>query len=327
MKRALLFLLICLPFWAKAQFPSAPGTVWEYYQHDPYGDPSSPGGGSSYFPAFTDSITRDTVINGTSYHEVYRSGKIVQWADPPFYGIGTDTQDGYWYFRQAGDTVLYLDTVMGSMNVDSVFLDLGLEAGDTAYWNPPSYLDLTDDAPNHWSCYVPGASSTDEWDCYLSIVDYDPFPYVVIPASYHFTESPPMNYVDTLGVVWERSHLLLVGATYYGYDFYLFRLRDPSGEIWVNEDILASNDQIPGQLPFKIYPNPSTGSTFLEVPGNHGQWRVTDVQGRLMHRNDFQKMNMSDRIELDLQALTPGIYFINVKVGSSSTTQKMIISP
>lgn len=97
-------------------------------------------------------------------------------------------------------------------------------------------------------------------------------------------------------------------------------------------DVLWEYEQLCGRAPlslsttenqsnqFKIYPNPSNGTVFIELPNESTQVRVLDITGRLVSYETKQYGNL-----LTLSHLTAGTYLVELKSGENSFVQKLII--
>lgn len=94
----------------------------------------------------------------------------------------------------------------------------------------------------------------------------------------------------------------------------VLRVYDPSTSI--NDPVLMSNM-------LRVYPNPSTGDIYIEIPGAViDEVRMLDVLGQEM-------LNMyagSNLIKLDLADFSVGTYFVQVKVNGQWLNKKVILT-
>jgi hypothetical protein len=52
--------------------------------------------------------------------------------------------------------------------------------------------------------------------------------------------------------------------------------------------------------------------------------RVFDVAGRIVANQDFGMLSGTSKLELNLESLAQGIYFVNVQADESSTNHKIL---
>jgi len=75
----------------------------------------------------------------------------------------------------------------------------------------------------------------------------------------------------------------------------------------------------------KMYPNPSTGKVYIELPGvSHGETEVTvrNLLGQVVFRNTYEGENL---IRLNLEGNVSGIYLIRIESGGSGQTRRIIL--
>ena len=77
------------------------------------------------------------------------------------------------------------------------------------------------------------------------------------------------------------------------------------------------------QMVFEFYPNPAKSKVTVNLETSYGSSEVTirDMSGKTVSLHD----GVQDAIELDLQGLDSGIYFITVVGNGKTSTQKLII--
>ncbi|MBK7506534.1 MAG: T9SS type A sorting domain-containing protein [Bacteroidetes bacterium] len=82
---------------------------------------------------------------------------------------------------------------------------------------------------------------------------------------------------------------------------------------------LASNKN----LDFKLYPNPTNGSVRIELPySGDGNWILSDISGRQLKAENIA--NNEKIMELNLNGLPSGTYFITIQLGGNVSTAKII---
>ena len=116
----LLFIQPCM-----AQFPTAIGTKWEYFQYD-----QDIANRNAIIPGFEDEVMADTTIGTQTYQKVVRTGKLRFHFSylPPY---DADTLDGTWFYRVAGDSVWAIDSIVSGQAYESILYDFSLNIGDT----------------------------------------------------------------------------------------------------------------------------------------------------------------------------------------------------
>ncbi|MBK9355545.1 MAG: T9SS type A sorting domain-containing protein [Bacteroidetes bacterium] len=82
---------------------------------------------------------------------------------------------------------------------------------------------------------------------------------------------------------------------------------------------LASNKN----LDFKLYPNPTNSSVRIELPySGDGNWILSDISGRQIKAENIA--NNEKLMELNLNDLPSGTYFITIQLGGNVSTAKII---
>jgi transforming growth factor-beta-induced protein len=75
------------------------------------------------------------------------------------------------------------------------------------------------------------------------------------------------------------------------------------------------------EMKFDFYPNPATGYITVRTEESGNTLHIVDISGKLMHTEKL--VQPVQRVEL--QGLTPGMYFISIDSGSKKVTQKLIV--
>jgi len=87
--------------------------------------------------------------------------------------------------------------------------------------------------------------------------------------------------------------------------------------------ILAATVTAPSKTPV-LYPNPSQGSFSVSLPGKTFSVTVADMAGRIL----FTQAHCTDRLELNENRLSKGIYTVEIKTAENELyTQKLVIEP
>ncbi len=82
----------------------------------------------------------------------------------------------------------------------------------------------------------------------------------------------------------------------------------------------------------QVYPNPTHGFVNIELPQgvmsgiiSNGNIKVNDIRGKLVYNSNLQ-WNNNPRLTLDLNGISPGVYFLELTVGEKSGITKLVIS-
>jgi len=77
-------------------------------------------------------------------------------------------------------------------------------------------------------------------------------------------------------------------------------------------------------LSLKMYPNPSTDRVFIEmdeISGSEIQVSIIDITGKLMYQ---EVRPINNKIEINIQNLNNGIYFIDLRTNNKQQILKLI---
>ena len=83
-------------------------------------------------------------------------------------------------------------------------------------------------------------------------------------------------------------------------------------------------DHANGYNEFSVYPNPNSGSFFIENLGNStaATVSITDVQGKEVYSTSF---NTNNRINVDMNNLEKGMYMVTVKSENGVQIENVIV--
>ena len=90
-------------------------------------------------------------------------------------------------------------------------------------------------------------------------------------------------------------------------------------------DITLSNEVNEMPVPFKLYPNPATNEINIKLnksPINTLTGKIIAIDGTTI--KSFKIDNSTDYI-LDVRLLRPGMYFIQIRSGTETYTEKVIV--
>lgn len=132
-----------------------------------------------------------------------------------------------------------------------------------------------------------------------------------------------------------RSYTFSNATAYSFYQINFTAPCDPSGgtgfpsmqvaEVQLFEEILDLTDDVLSEQTLSVYPNPASGVFTMEYTGNERLVgaELININGKLVQQYDLTDMKVSKA--LDIQTLTPGVYFLRVHSESGSLTKKLII--
>lgn len=96
------------------------------------------------------------------------------------------------------------------------------------------------------------------------------------------------------------------------------------GSEWMVIADIETGNKINPDEGFCIYPNPSNGKFFFEIPAQNngpGEIMITDLSGRTV----FEEAMATDKTEIDLSDHPKGMYFLEIKSGDLSIVRKLLI--
>lgn len=90
--------------------------------------------------------------------------------------------------------------------------------------------------------------------------------------------------------------------------------------------LVATRAPRPNERQPRIYPNPSAGSTTINIEleeemGSHGELYVYNVQGQELQRKKF----MTREFQLEIQDLTPGVYLLKIRTDQQVIKSQLLI--
>lgn len=86
---------------------------------------------------------------------------------------------------------------------------------------------------------------------------------------------------------------------------------------------------IPGysDAQISLYPNPTDDKLTIQLAnmnGLEGEWTITDIQGRIIHHQDFKLNNGNDQREVSLGNLAAGTYLFHLRTGEYTYNSRVI---
>ena len=100
---------------------------------------------------------------------------------------------------------------------------------------------------------------------------------------------------------------------------------------YINTDTRTSSTVrklLPRSEYLKVNPNPAVDFCILDIDGpltGICELKVLDIHGRVLKTESFNKINGSMQYQLDISALEPGVYLINVTHGSHRYTTRLLV--
>lgn len=264
----------------------------------------------------------DTLLNGKTYQKIYR------YYDPDFSGGGLYHD----FYRQEGDKVF---VYRAGEEREYLFLDFGLEAGDTlsANW-------LEEDIPGYpfngkWTFRVNRVSDT--------VFANDETPRRCLYVDFLEDQCPIMAYrqiwvegIGTLeyGIWWNRNVIAIGGrqemlCCEWG-DMLLYQ--NPRYNTCFMEPTGNDKNGIVSQCSlFQNAPNPFSETTVIryELPRNAGNASICvfDMQGRRILERALPQGLESGQMEISGNTLQPGMYTYSLLVsGQVTDTKKMLVT-
>lgn len=117
--------------------------------------------------------------------------------------------------------------------------------------------------------------------------------------------------LSLLGFNGQTVHIAFVNTTNDGFTLYL-------DDIKVRKmDPLAINKNV--KPDFRIYPNPATDSFRIGSDQSIEKIDIYSLEGKLISENSYEAGK-----SIDIQYLTPGVYYLNIHSGSTSSTVKLV---
>ncbi|MBO2010266.1 T9SS type A sorting domain-containing protein [Hymenobacter negativus] len=97
----------------------------------------------------------------------------------------------------------------------------------------------------------------------------------------------------------------------------------------LTDPTLIATTAAQGSLPFTLAPNPARAATTLTLPAMPGAptatLTLTDALGRTLHTTTVALPAAGLRHPLDLSGLAPGLYAVQVRAGSTTSTQRLVV--
>ena len=118
------------------------------------------------------------------------------------------------------------------------------------------------------------------------------------------------------------------------YDFFTFTVTDghggllgtPKFNIVIDEDAVTGVNDLERENKMTLFPNPATDKLRVRFSlpiSSDATLLVSDVQGRILGQQNVQQN--ADLLEIDINSLSDGIYFMTVKSGDGVMTERFVV--
>jgi hypothetical protein len=81
--------------------------------------------------------------------------------------------------------------------------------------------------------------------------------------------------------------------------------------------------QLKSDLSFSVYPNPASDDIQIVGLPNYGKYTI-DIYNPVGQKVLSQKISDATQLRLDIQALSPGVYFIQIASGNSQRVAQFV---
>lgn len=318
-KHPLLFcLLACLHIQLIAQFPTSPGTKWEYFQF--FEDIPMP---VAIRHAFSDSIVADTTIGTDIYHQVERKGRMYNGS---LFGWQYDTIDATYYFRVAGSKVYAFESSTSSPAQERLIYDFGLSLGDTLWEIPIDLICLSPQSGYNSSSlkfYHPDTAcfSFTNCDSFLVLDYYFGYP-PYLPAGNIWNPFNNSIFENNVGTLKSEPHILVLDV--FGQHYYLGKLSSNGSTIYEHPMLMVANDPALTEVGFELSPNPAQEILRVRCDRDFESLQIYDLAGR-----EFSKMTFpfgTSNAEISIAQWPRGSYFVLLNGKDWKATQPLILN-
>jgi hypothetical protein len=260
--KKLLLAALLFPVLVHAQYPTAVGSKWEYFQFR-----EGFGVVQDVIQSWNDEVAGDTVVGANTYQIVRRTGFLYHGTQNFGAIIPTyDPLDGTFYTRVVGDEVWVLDSVVSGNAVESLLYEFG---------NPGVLPDILKNIVN----LTPGGrvpnSHAERFDnevlCMPSLCDslfaftFQQAVGAWIPACSTWYSGDHNLFLKDLGTVCSWPFWVVLDV--YGEEFYLGRVTSNGQVLYRNAGFLTGLQDAP-EVSMDVFPNPAADVVKLhsEIP-------------------------------------------------------------
>ena len=144
---------------------------------------------------------------------------------------------------------------------------------------------------------------------------------VILLVACHFGGTPEIRF----GLAQNTLESSVLGFTADGNSF---RLTSPSAVMIRLSDEPLSVSEIENTIGMAVYPNPANTSTTISFNLSNEQntvVNVTDLTGKQVYSQNLGSVNGAQKVSIDTENLTSGVYMVNVIVDGAVSTQKLVV--
>jgi hypothetical protein len=263
---------------------------WSQWAYSNVTDNTTPGYANQYSAATGAGFEADEQETG-----IYAVGYASAYA-PPVVKFADDEAHTVKGFYVTNSTY----AALAMMHGDSYSKKFGGETG-----NDPDWLKLS-----VWGLH--NGTNTDTVEFYLADYRFDDNAQDYILQTWQWVELSELGYVDSLQMMLSSSDVGEWGMNTPAYfctdNFYI---GDAENSIVAFADDAA----------FQVYPNPATDHISINFPEySSGKVTIIDVAGTVVRQTEFASINQN----IDISALQPGLYVVQVQAGSLMKSRRII---
>jgi hypothetical protein len=312
-KHLYIALLLLVPLISCAQFPTAVGTKWEYFQFwDDIRDVQA------VRNAFEDEVVGDTLAGGNTYQIVRRTGSMYNAFSS---SILYDDVSGTYYYRVAGSQVWLLDSVHLGTAYESILYDFGLTVGDSTQQAPRDIINLTPGGNEalYLKTYNYDTVCLVYGQCYTDFVleSYVGNPWIGPSLTWAYQWN--MYFLPHIGIVFSQPYMIVLDVQ--GQYYYLKRLTSNGQVLYRNPVLAAALDPSQDLALLEMYPNPATDEVQIQSTSLITNVQIVDVTGRVLANITVAASQAS----LDLSQYPPGTYALVAQVDGKSVSRKLVL--
>jgi hypothetical protein len=112
-------------------------------------------------------------------------------------------------------------------------------------------------------------------------------------------------------------------------DASLFSLTQPNAiMIRLSDDPSGSVAEVENTIGMSVYPNPANNQATVSFAVNNdatASVNVTDLTGKVVYTSALGSVNGAQKVTVNTESLTNGVYMVNVIVDGTVSTQKLIV--
>jgi Secretion system C-terminal sorting domain len=311
-------LILLVSFSAYAQYPTAVGTTWQYYQfREDFLVPQD------MMNCWSDVVAGDTLAAGNTYQVVQRTGFLYYASGLPW-NPQYDTLDGTFYTRVVGAQVWVLDSVVLGNAVESLLYEFGYPLGGVPSEPIRNLVNLTPGGRKPGS--HPQRFDNEAW-CAPQLCD-SAFSFQFVPPGFPFhpacttwTSRQNDRFIVDIGTV--SSDPFAIVLDQFGESYYL-RTLTSNGQVLYSAPLLTTAiDPAADASQVQILPNPATDRVRITSSFPLQEIKLLDGLGRMV---------LSKRLDggvaeatFDVGNLPQGLYWLQANGETQTATQAVMV--